>query len=55
MLWSKFAQPSRPFSGGNPVGIDIGTLETMTFHLASDSTNACFNHASWSGPSIVFG
>ena len=52
---SKFAQPSRPFgTAGNPVGIDIGTLETMTFHLASEAASRSFSQVSCSRPSIVF-
>ena len=51
----KFAQPSRPPLTGNPVGIDIGTLETITFHVASDAARLSFSQVSCSRPSIVFG
>ena len=52
---SKSAQPSRPFVAGNPVGIDIGTLETTTFHRAVDDASVSLSHASCSAPSIDFG
>jgi len=41
--------------GGKPVGIDIGTLETITFHVALQLARPSLSHASCSEPSIVLG
>ena len=55
VFWSKLAQPSRPFVAGKPVGIDIGTLETITFQVALDRFRPFLSHSSCVRPSIVFG